>query len=521
MVFNAAGTTQANVLSKYGGVIYAYTEKEVLLWRPTNGPVVYIGDRWGNGNSNQIANTAHVIIRVYHLREAELSKCPYPETVGNATFYVSGLRYGDYWRVLFIHVNPESKQQTKGSYEDIEEVLNNIRVQRKDTSAYRRSLISVKDKRLSSKVIVISHNLREYPVKVDVQVKINEGGLDYIFSGLGSSQRDDDLFKDYGGVIYKYNDQHIELSFPYLENNADTGGLVYTETVNYKEITHELGYYPDLLTVQTLLSDGYMSDGVGGGVFLAADGYKLGNFKSGDVKILAWNIQCSQQVFYKAFEVGDIDHDDKINFPCSYDWTNFLVSVQYKVHDESSPNGGMVFKAAGTTQANDLSKYGGVIYAYTEKEVLLWRPTNGPVFYIGDRWGNGNSNQIANTARVIIRVYHLREADNSECLYPETVGNATFNVSGLRYGDSIVYTCKSGYSHGSGDLTRICCRNGQWSGIVPTCKESKQQTKGSYEDIEEVLNNIRVQRKDTSAYRRSLISVKDERLSSKDKLQRI
>ena len=70
MVFNAAGTTQANVLSKYGGVIYAYTEKEVLLWRPTNGPVVYIGDRWGNGNSNQITNTAHVIIRVYHLRES-------------------------------------------------------------------------------------------------------------------------------------------------------------------------------------------------------------------------------------------------------------------------------------------------------------------------------------------------------------------------------------------------------------------------------------------------------------------
>ncbi|VDI52170.1 CUB and sushi domain-containing protein [Mytilus galloprovincialis] len=437
-----------------------------------------------------------------------------------------------------------------------------------------------------------------------------------------------------------------------------------SETINYKDITHELGYYPDFVTVQTLLSDGYMSDGVGavfmastpnkdnslsgvlygydeskirlwvptdyvgttkgGGVFLANDGYKLGNFKSGDVKILAWNIQCSQQVFYKAFKVGDTDHDDKINFPYLYDWTNFLVSVQYKVPDESSPNGGMVFNAAGTTQANGLSEYGGVIYAYTEKEVLLWRPTNGPVVYIGDRWGNGNSNQVANTAHVIIRVYHLREAEcpypetnenatfnvtgvmygdqtvytcisghsivggdisriyegdrkwsgivpscigksvyslqlstcpypetvgnatfnvsglrygdstvytcnsgyshgggdltrvyDSECLYPETVGNATFNVTGLRYGDSIVYTCKSGYSHGSGDLTRICCRNGQWSGIVPTCKESKQQTKGSYEDIEEVLNNIRVQRKDTSAYRRSLISVKDERLSSK------
>ncbi|VDI65593.1 Hypothetical predicted protein [Mytilus galloprovincialis] len=218
------------------------------------------------------------------------------------------------------------------------------------------------------------------------------------------------------------------------------------------------------------------------------------------------------------------------------------------------------------------SMYGGVIYAYTEKEVLLWRPTNGPVVYIGDRWGNGNSNQIANTAHVIIRVYHLREAecpypetignatfnvtgvmngdqtvylcisgysnvggdltricesnrqwsgsvpaciDVSECPYPETVGNSTFKVTGLRYGDSIVYTCNSGYSHGGGNLTRVCSQKSQWSGIVPACIESKQQTKGSYEDIEEVLNNIRVQRKDTSAYRRSLISVKDERLSSK------
>ncbi|CAG2192846.1 unnamed protein product [Mytilus edulis] len=175
---------------------------------------------------------------------------------------------------------------------------------------YRPSFISswygAKAQNKSLSLLVINHNLGEYPVKVDVQVKINEGGKDYIFSGLGSSQRDDDLSKDYGGVIYKYNDQHIELSFPYKENHADTGGLAYTgsdnlyvgptnllgpykdgyvrtrvwlasdmphivlntsvymsETINYKEITHELGYYPDILTVQTLLSNGYMSDGVG------------------------------------------------------------------------------------------------------------------------------------------------------------------------------------------------------------------------------------------------------------------
>jgi len=32
---------------------------------------------------------------------------------------------------------------------------------------------------------------------------------------------------------------------------------------NYKEIQHKLGYYPDIVTVQTMMDDGYMSDGQG------------------------------------------------------------------------------------------------------------------------------------------------------------------------------------------------------------------------------------------------------------------
>lgn len=81
----------------------------------------------------------------------------------------------------------------------------------------------------SLSLLIIDHNLREYPVKVDVQVKINEGGKDYIFSGLGSSQRDDDFPDRFGGVIYKYNDQHTQLSFPYERNHFyGSSGLAYT-----------------------------------------------------------------------------------------------------------------------------------------------------------------------------------------------------------------------------------------------------------------------------------------------------
>lgn len=32
---------------------------------------------------------------------------------------------------------------------------------------------------------------------------------------------------------------------------------------NYNEVVHNLGYYPDIVSVQTNLTDGYMSDGQG------------------------------------------------------------------------------------------------------------------------------------------------------------------------------------------------------------------------------------------------------------------
>jgi hypothetical protein len=38
----------------------------------------------------------------------------------------------------------------------------------------------------TNQTLTIYHNLGEYPVKVDIQIKINENGSEYIFSGIGS-----------------------------------------------------------------------------------------------------------------------------------------------------------------------------------------------------------------------------------------------------------------------------------------------------------------------------------------------
>lgn len=66
--------------------------------------------------------------------------------------------------------------------------------------------------------LTIKHDLGMYPVKVDVQVKITEGGQDFIFSGIGSSQRDDDLPYNFSGVVYRYNQSCVQLAYPFNHN---------------------------------------------------------------------------------------------------------------------------------------------------------------------------------------------------------------------------------------------------------------------------------------------------------------
>ena len=69
-MFYAAGTTQANTKFNYGGLLYVYNENQVLLWHPTNSPMVYIGGRWGRGQWAQESDHVNVIVKVYFLRKS-------------------------------------------------------------------------------------------------------------------------------------------------------------------------------------------------------------------------------------------------------------------------------------------------------------------------------------------------------------------------------------------------------------------------------------------------------------------
>ena len=74
----------------------------------------------------------------------------------------------------------------------------------------------------------MEHKLGEYPIKVDVQIKVKDNGKDYVFTGLGSSHTDDDYKKSYGGVVYMYNKNDVVMTFHLKNNNYATGGIAYT-----------------------------------------------------------------------------------------------------------------------------------------------------------------------------------------------------------------------------------------------------------------------------------------------------
>ena len=69
-------------------------------------------------------------------------------------------------------------------------------------------------------------------MKVDIQIKVVKDGVDYIFTGVGTAQRDDDINIPYGGLVYIYNDVEI-IIYPPADGvfSAITPGIAYTGTV--------------------------------------------------------------------------------------------------------------------------------------------------------------------------------------------------------------------------------------------------------------------------------------------------
>ncbi|XP_062600971.1 sushi, von Willebrand factor type A, EGF and pentraxin domain-containing protein 1-like, partial [Saccostrea cucullata] len=99
----------------YGAIIYGYNETEVLLWRPsptnTNGHLVYVGGKWGYGQSYQESDVVEVLVKVIDITGTPCSNtelcspdwsqtrcvstdCPIPLDIANAYRLYDGVTNG-------------------------------------------------------------------------------------------------------------------------------------------------------------------------------------------------------------------------------------------------------------------------------------------------------------------------------------------------------------------------------------------------------------------------------------------
>jgi hypothetical protein len=74
----------------------------------------------------------------------------------------------------------------------------------------------------------VVHNLGDYPSLVKVLVRAVDGANEgFIFEGLGAAQNDDDTAaKNYGGLVFAYNEERVRLWAPDRSNNESTGRII-------------------------------------------------------------------------------------------------------------------------------------------------------------------------------------------------------------------------------------------------------------------------------------------------------
>ncbi|XP_033755777.1 uncharacterized protein LOC117338529 [Pecten maximus] len=93
---------------------------------------------------------------------------------------------------------------------------------------YVSSYVKLKAQSVHSEAI-IQLNITQVPIKVDIQVRpISGSDTNFVFPGLGSSQRDDDKSGVYGGVVYKYNETSVKLYVPNRHDNSGDGTVIFT-----------------------------------------------------------------------------------------------------------------------------------------------------------------------------------------------------------------------------------------------------------------------------------------------------
>lgn len=188
---------------------------------------------------------------------------------------------------------------------------------------------------------IIEHKLGRYPAKVDVQIKpLSDTDNEWIFTGDSVLQSDDDTKGEYGGVVYFYNQTHVVLKTPKINNNNALGILMTTGGLeNRFENTN-------------------------------GDQYR---FSEALVRVKIWCMDdFPEATFTTDWMQLDVTDESKSLKELSHGLSDYpaFVSVQIRASNGMISEG----MAAVMTSPRTWSNVGGVIYAFDDKSIRIWSP---------------------------------------------------------------------------------------------------------------------------------------------------
>nr|XP_022290621.1 uncharacterized protein LOC111102248 [Crassostrea virginica] len=450
--------------------------------------------------------------------------------------------------------------------------------------------------------VTIPHLLNEIPGKVDVQVKVNHGGQDYFFPGIGSGQSDDDILAQYGGVAYLYNHLHVRVFIPKEKSDSHgigrvittgegsysgpffgtfvtgkvrirvwklsdwpipnyEGSLSISNSAPYQTLSHCLGTYtyPDFVTVQLKFTDGYVTD-ASGVVPLTVDDSGLAASLTHTEHIcgVVYSVTQTSMTFWSpnknrdyvacisdgwgssSYKYSSADiivrqwilspFDIHTDYSFSYQWgdvttgrvptlipinlDNDIVTVQVK--DATTSNGRMFLGAGSVTVGRTGENFGGIVYGYTNSEILLWTPNvaEGHLIYVGGVWGGGVDPVAVNIVQITVKVIKTGIAGSSMT----TWANPIPAPSNITHADVMVtcnhaqYSCMEGY-RSNGANTLITYDGTSWSTTTLQCSAVQKPVNAT--PIEDIVRFLKISKTNTSRYERSRTCASDPRPSSR------
>ncbi|XP_052812036.1 uncharacterized protein LOC128239444 [Mya arenaria] len=253
----------------------------------------------------------------------------------------------DAWKVNQLDINTNITKliadlsntivEAKSSVEQLERM--NIKQSYKPSFISKWYLMKALDKQLSH--LTIEHRLGVLPYKVEVQIRPVSGpNSGWVFKGDSAIRSDDDLNKDYGGILYFYNEEKVELIAPVKGNqNRDVGVIINTG----KE-----------------------------------DGRRLGNnhdaVNQAFVRVKVWApIDLPTPDFQSEWLPLDIEDPAKTYQEIEHSLGGFpaLLSVQIKCE---SPKSYLISDGMGvaTSHTREWDASGGTVWSYNEKNVRVW-----------------------------------------------------------------------------------------------------------------------------------------------------